>query len=189
MIRTMSDSGTSSENVAVRLGALEVDLAPPSPGIYAWYARLALAENDWKPRVRGNTDAAASDLTAAVSDYCRVHHPCPVHLRGDGSYGLNWSGTLSRESVVDDGSHHPDSRLDKGLGDIPMDPNKRRILSNLLRASAPVFASPLYIGVATNLRVRLNEHKVDYENAKILLRNKPSSAAKMQFEGEASVSD
>jgi hypothetical protein len=41
------------------LGALDLDLAPEAPGIYAWYAQLALSDNDWRPRMRDGVDLAA----------------------------------------------------------------------------------------------------------------------------------
>lgn len=166
------------------LGALDLDLAPSVPGIYAWYAHVALSENDWMPRVRDGVDRAAADLRKAVADSARVHQSGPVDLKGDdGSYGLKWYGNLQRESIADaDGDDGP-SRVDEQLEDVSTDANSRRALLHLLQAATPIFASPLYVGVAANLRVRLAEHKAAYESAMALLRNDPSAATRLQYHG------
>lgn len=168
-----------------RLDALDVDLAPDVPGIYAWYAQLALSDNDWRPRFHGGVDLAARDLGRAIADYAHIHQPEPLDLRCDGSYGLNWSGTIRRDSISDPSSNGEASRAEAQLGELSSDPQGRRALTHLLRAATPIFASPLYIGVATSLRSRLAEHKADYENAKAALRNNPSASARLQFDGDS----
>lgn len=168
-----------------RLDALDVDLAPQLPGIYAWYAQVALSDRDWMPRIEGDIDLAARDLGQAIVDYALIHHPEPLDLRADGSYNLNWAGTLQRDSISDPASGNSTSRLEVQLRSLSSDPDSRRLLTSLLRAAIPVFASPLYIGVATNLRSRLVEHIADYEGAKVTLRNNPSESATMQFGGDS----
>ncbi len=71
------------------------------------------------------------------------------------------------------------------IADLAAEPEVRQLLIGLLRAATPTFASPLYIGVATNLRTRLSEHRTAYETARANLRLKPSAASHMQFEGES----
>jgi hypothetical protein len=62
------------------LSALQLDRAPTGPGIYAWYASIALSETDWQPRLQEGADVAGSDLTAALNDYVRAHQPGPIAL-------------------------------------------------------------------------------------------------------------
>jgi hypothetical protein len=166
-----------------RLSALDLDLAPSVPGIYAWYAHVALSENDWTPRIRDGVDRAAGDLRKAVVDYARIHRPGPVDLKGDGSYGLKWRGSLQRESIADADVDEGPSRVEERLKELSADANSRRVLLQLLEAATPIFASPLYVGVAINLRVRLAEHRAAYEGAMALLRNDPSAATQLQFHG------
>lgn len=168
-----------------RLSALDADLAPQVPGIYAWYAQLALSEDDWRPRMRGDVDLAAFDLHRAVADYANAHRPEPIHLHGEGSYGLNWAGTIRREAISDRVDDITINRVEAHISEISTDPQNRRLLTTLLRAATPVFASPLYIGVATNLRTRLAQHKADYEQAKAEIRNDPTASARLQFDGDS----
>jgi hypothetical protein len=181
----MPELGSDDPAQPQRLGALDIDLAPQVPGIYAWYASLALSDHDWKPRIQGGIDLAAHDLDRAISDYAHVHHPEPLDLRAEGSYNLNWSGALQRDSISDPGASGPASRLELQLHSLSADPESRRLLTSLLRAAAPIFASPLYIGVATNLRSRLAVHIADYEAAKAALRNNPSESAALHFGGDS----
>lgn len=168
------------------LGALDLSMAPDTAGIYAWYARLGLAEHDWKPQVRGGADHAGAYLTKAVADYARVHQPSPIHLKGEAPYRLHWSGTLQRRSVGgQDGSPGPATSLAARLGDLVDVPAVRQLLIGLLHTATPVFANPLYIGVSTNLRLRLEEHMEAYEVTYAETKSDPSSAQRLQFEGRS----
>ncbi|OZD87677.1 hypothetical protein CH260_24745 [Rhodococcus sp. 05-2256-B2] len=168
-----------------RFGALELDMAPDVPGIYAWYAKVALSERDWEPRLRGDRDLATFELNRAIMDYVNVHRTGPVHMAGPGKYGLNWSATLNRESAADLDEVTETSRLGLRLAEVSANPEQRRLLADLLLAASPIFASPLYIGVATNLRGRLAEHKKAYEAAYAQLRQNPALADVMQFNGQS----
>jgi hypothetical protein len=167
-----------------RLGALHVDRAPTGPGIYAWYVQIALSETDWLPRLQGGIDVAGNDLTSALNDYVRVHQPGPIALRGLASYHMAWTGEIRQQSVSDAAEPSSGTRLDLQLAATSEDPQGRRLLSALLRAAPPVFASPLYIGVAINLRQRLNEHKKSFEEASAVIRQRPDLAPLMQLRGK-----
>lgn len=167
-----------------RLGALHLDRAPTEPGIYAWYARIALSEGDWRPRVQNGTDVAGGDLTAALNDYVRLHQPGPISLRGLASYHLAWAGEIRQQGVSDEAEPGSGTRLDLHTAEVSDDPEARQLLSALLRAAPPVFASPLYIGVATNLRQRLAEHKRSFEAASAVIRRSPEQAALLQHRGK-----
>ncbi|WP_091414984.1 hypothetical protein [Friedmanniella luteola] len=166
-----------------RLGALELDLAPDSPGIYAWYPHLALSPDDWKPRLVGGVDAARVDLLHAIEDYARIHESGAVDLKGSANYGLYWHGRMQRLSVAARSTETGESLAATHLAELAADPDDRRILTDLLRMAPPYFASPVYIGVATNLRERLAEHRVSFERANKLLRNQPDRASELQFRG------
>jgi hypothetical protein len=167
-----------------RLGALQLDRAPVGPGIYAWYCRIPLSEADWRPRLQGGLDAAGGDLTAALNDYVRVHQPGPIALRGLARYDLAWTGEIRQQGVSDELQPGSGTRLDLHLAEIADDPEARRLLSALLRAAPPVFASPLYIGVATNLRQRLADHKRSFEAASAVIRRSPDQAVLLQHRGK-----
>lgn len=185
MIRSVAEQAWPDRLQPQRLGALDLDLAPDGPGIYAWYAQLALSENDWRPRRHGDLDMAAADLTKAVGDYARIHRPEPLNLRGEGSYGLNWSGTLWQDAISEPTVNGSVSRVETQLGELASQPIGRRLLIDLLRTATPIFASPLYVGVATSLRVRLAEHRADYEAARSAIRNDPSASEELRFRGQS----
>ncbi|NOR03457.1 hypothetical protein HGK72_25750 [Mycolicibacterium fortuitum] len=166
-----------------RLGALELDLAPDLPGIYAWYAQLALSADDWRPRMCGGIDIAGADLINAIEDYARIHEAAPVELKGAATYGLNWFGSIQRQSVTRQDTDSGESLIHSRLDELASTADNRRLLTHLLRSAPPVFASPLYIGVATNLRQRLAEHRASFEKANTLLRSQPDQASNLQFLG------
>ncbi len=166
-----------------RLGALELDLAPDLPGIYAWYAQLALSADDWRPRMRDGVDAAGFDLINAIEDYAHIHEPEAVELKGAATYGLNWLGSIRRQSITQRTTGSPESLIQGRLSELAATADDRRLLTQLLLSAPPVFASPLYIGVATNLRERLAEHRASFEKANTLLRSKPEQASSLQFLG------
>jgi hypothetical protein len=177
-------TGNAGEGMhPVRLGALHLDRAPAEPGIYAWYVRIALSEGDWRPRLQNGVDAAGGDLTAALNDYVRIHQPSPITLRGQASYHLPWAGEIRQQGVSDEDGTGSGTRLDLHVADVADDPEARQLLSALLRAAPPVFASPLYIGVATNLRQRLAEHKKSFEDASAIIRRNPDRASLLQQQG------
>jgi hypothetical protein len=176
---------SDSSAAALQLSALDLALAPDSPGIYAWYAEVNLGPEDWRPRERDGVDMAGSDLLRAVADFARVHQPNPIRLRGAGTYRLDWTGTLRRASIADAEHSDEGTSVQSRLEPLSSHPAVRHLLINLMRAASPVFASPLYIGVATNLRTRLAEHLKNYEEARALLKRTPGEAERLQFEGNA----
>ncbi|HET9873185.1 MAG TPA: hypothetical protein VFP89_11415 [Propionibacteriaceae bacterium] len=174
---------SSTPPAVQRLSALDVDLAPAAPGIYAWYGQLGLGPHDWRPQPKDGSDLAVGYLTKAMADFARVHQPSPIRLKGDGTYGLGWTGTLRRASIADTGGTDDEPTIHARLAPLIGSPDVRQLLVMLLREATPVFASPLYIGVATNLRSRLAEHLKSYEDARQLIRRDPVAAKRLQFDG------
>lgn len=181
----MSDHNFESSAGPKQLSPLDIDKAPEQPGIYAWYAELGLSDEDWKPDLAGGLDRAAMYLRNAISDYSRIHEAGPLDLTAKGTYDLPFSGTLRRSSIADTEPGVGQSTVAKRLGGHDVDPAVRHLLITLLRSAVPVFASPLYIGVATNLRTRLGDHMTDYENAYAVFRQHPTLAEQRRFEGES----
>lgn len=121
-------------------GALKFDLAPEDPGIYAWYARFGLSEDDWEPRVCDGVDLASRDIVRAVSDYARVHQPSPVGFTGTGDYDLSWDGRIRRQSICDVKSGDSESIVARYLTSVRDEPKQRRRLIQLLGNSVPILA-------------------------------------------------
>lgn len=158
-----------------RFAALDIDLVADRPGIYAWYAQLGLSGNDWRPSIQDGVDASAANLTKAIMEYARIHESGLIGLTGSGGYGLGWRGTLRQDSAADRVEPTGESAIDRRLSGISQDPSARKLLTEMLGMSTPVFASPLYIGVATNLRQRLSTHREDFMAARRRMRSNPQA--------------
>lgn len=144
----------------------EISQAPEEPGIYAWYYQPEITDHDLKDiisQIEASKDGGeASDLvryflTKRLFDLFRED---PYTAKISGPLKPKYSGSLEHEvnvsrSLTDRIAHQP-SKL-KGIRDI-------------LNQSAPLFASPLYIGMAGALRKRLMQHKKLIEH----YRAKPS---------------
>ncbi len=181
----MATNSSQPAHAPERFTALNSDLAPAGPGIYAWYAHVPLGVNDWRPNLVDGSDAAASAFHRGLSKYASAHRPPPIELVGSGTYDLRWEGTLHLGAVTDARAGEASSLLGARMDFVMEDPDSRQRLLSLMRAAPPIFATPLYIGVATNLRARLGEHKRDYESAKAAIRSDPTRSAHMQFEGKS----
>lgn len=167
-----------------RLSALDLDLAPDLPGIYAWYAQLDLSADDWRARISNGTDEAGPYLIRAVEDYAQIHEPTAMELKGNAAYGLNWFGSIRPQPITRASASSAKSPINERLQELAETEENRRLITNLLLSAPPVFASPLYIGVATNLRKRLAVHRDNFEEASKTLEKKPEDAARLQFAGE-----
>lgn len=148
---------------------LEIDEVSTGPGLYAWYNLFAPGPPLWKPQLQGKKDLAPTRLRQALQRHTGRHSTHPLELEARGPFNTRWSGMLANTS---------DERWQQQLGTEPNDddelnselslpflqqalhnPGGREVLVRTLEAATPVFASPLYIGVAANLRTRLRQHK------------------------------
>lgn len=160
-----------------RFTYLELDGAPPGPGIYAWYVDFPAGPADWEPRIVDGADESVAATGAALLDFAGYLRPRSIPLSGVADYDMAWTGQLNpdyldetlRTALAGD-----DSGL-AGLIEVMHTPLERRALGEALRASIPVFSSPLYIGVAQELNDRLSQHKRDYERAHAFLATGPEN--------------
>lgn len=124
----------------------EVESAPNAPGLYAWYLdpRLRAADLDDAERTTQNLLQLAEWVRLAGLD-----------VSADGHLSLQFTGRLEHQSVC----WQEDKPFTDLVSEVLSDPDHRACFAELLSVSSPLFASPLYIGVATSLRVRLAQHK------------------------------
>lgn len=165
----------------MRLGALDLDRAPTTPGIYAWYAQLALSSKDWMPRVREDVDLANQYAIDAIAEYFRIHQELGIELTGASAYDMRWEGTLRKRDIT--GADTEIERLAERILPNIESPNERRLLIQMLKEAPPYFASPLYVGVTSNLRQRLSDHRKSYEAASAVMKQSPGDARRLQSEG------
>lgn len=136
---------------------LWVDLAnaPDGPGVYAWYCSPEITDFDLNrtiEAVRSAPDRGEAERAIRAMLDGRLFH----HFREE-PYTAAVSGPLKPTYV---GSLEHDTAASSSLVTrLAAEPDRLRTIREVLALSAPMFASPLYIGMATVLRSRLARHK------------------------------
>ena len=131
--------------------------APEVPGVYAWYVRLFLGDAD----LRSFEGAVAQERSSKegrphqiVSTMLERHF---FHPFQETAYKVRLDGPL-KPKYRGEPAHEPSSS--EGLVErLVNNPGRLRQIANVLNMAAPFFTAPLYIGMATNLRSRLAQHK------------------------------
>lgn len=175
----------------VRFSMRDVDRAPESPGLYAWYVTFRAGPQDWKVSPGPNGDQAIEGFLNIIREYAGYYEPLPIELAGRGSYGTKWEGLLEQDFPLrepQDGSDknraEASSQLNKLLESLANE-ERRRVMTTILQRASPIFSSPLYIGVAENLRQRLGQHKNNYMKAYDWLREHPSDIDIVRARGKS----
>jgi hypothetical protein len=146
--------------------------APPSAGVYAWYYQPEIADFDLNTAISSviawrDTDRAAAEriIRETLNDRLfRYFREDSYQTVIEGPLKPTYKGSLEHAFEVSGGL----------VSRIVEQPERLRDIRNILRNSAPNFASPLYIGMSSNLRSRLNTHKSLIERYRSLrLRETP----------------
>lgn len=149
-------SFTMTESIKKHLWA-DIVNAPALPGVYAWYYSPEITDYDLEQtisRLKEYRDADRSAAEALVRETLdnrvfRHFREDPYKAVIEGPLKPTYTGTLEHMF-----------RISSGLvGRIVDDPDRLRTIRNVLDMSAPMFASPLYMGMAKDLRIRLATHK------------------------------
>lgn len=135
----------------------EIELAPETPGVYAWYSRLVISKADIDGIVkrvqtaRQDSDAKArAEVEDALDRFIFSPYretPYKVALRGQ--LKPKFSGEVL----------HEPSKSDSLIERLASNPERFRTIAEVLKSAAPWFTAPLYIGMAINLRSRLKQHR------------------------------
>lgn len=136
---------------------LWADLAstPEIAGVYAWYYSPEITDFDLEQTIASvqhcTEQSEAEKLVRNALDSRLFHYfrEEPYHAEISGALKPSYAGILEHEFVV---SGTLVSRL-------AAEPERLRTIRDVLKVSAPMFASPLYMGMATVLRTRLARHK------------------------------
>lgn len=146
---------------AITLRWHEVAAAPEMPGIYAWYFKPELTDFDISSLIASLEGESAkcddSFRRKLVRDFLVRRIFCYFEQK---PYLVELSGQL-KPKYRGEVDHQPDLDLSDALIDrILLDPTRLYRLKRPLDETTPMFASPLYIGMADkSLRVRLTTHK------------------------------
>lgn len=171
-----------------RYSMLDVDQAPESPGIYAWYVKFLATQQDWRLRASPDGDLAIGGFLGLIEKYARYYEPVPIELSGRGSYGARWEGEIARDYALGDrdeesGESAKSTKFERLIDSLDTE-SRRKILAHALESSAPVFSAPLYIGVAEDLRSRLRQHRRDFSRASEWLHDHPEDSEEIRLRGK-----
>lgn len=135
----------------------EIEQAPNSPGIYAWYSRLEISRADIEQVIRKiNTAKLAGDAQARaeVEDALdrfifNPYKEAPYQVSLRGQLKPKYDGEVSHEA----------SKSESLILRLMDNPERFRAMAKILKLAAPWFTAPLYIGMAIDLKVRLRQHR------------------------------
>jgi hypothetical protein len=143
----------------------EVDDAPQRPGLYAWYGSLAVGRADWEELIQDGQDLGDKRSRAVIRGHAGRHTTSPLSVSAKAGFELEYAGTLSPKvdsELIGKVSAEPGEMTEgKVFDQVIASVSMRRTLLDVLAKSAPVFATPLYIGVSNNLRDRLKTHATE----------------------------
>ena len=152
-----------------------ISQVPKDPGIYSWYYKPNLPDqdiSDLAAQLRGLDPLKGCDL---VRNFLKRHVFNPL---ADSPYSATISGALK---PTYDGELHVRMAVSEDLVErIVANPDRLRRLKEVFEASVPEFSSPIYIGMAVNLRRRLETHKATINR----LKDAPEAPPHIDADGE-----
>jgi len=124
------------------------------PGLYSWYYRVELADKDIVDCISGvKAGVSESDRESMVRDFLedrlfRYYREVPYAVTLSGKLKPKYQGKID---------HAPDLS-DSLIARLAQNPEALHDIKRALKLAVPLFASPIYIGVAGRLRQRLLQH-------------------------------
>ena len=125
--------------------------------MYAWYSKLVISRADIEAVIR-NVNAAQQGGEAQARAV--VENALNSFIFGpyqETPYQVTMRGQL-KPKFIGEVLHEP-SKSDSLIERLAADPERFRVIADVLKNVAPWFTAPLYIGMAKNLRTRLKQHR------------------------------
>lgn len=135
----------------------EIDLAPETPGVYAWYSRLVISKADIEAAIKRIAEAKKNGDLHARAEVEDVLDRFVFSPYRETPYQVSLRGQL-KPKFSGEVAHEP-SKSESLMGRLASNPERLRTISEVLKTAAPWFTAPLYIGMAINLRNRLKQHR------------------------------
>ena len=130
----------------------EIIKAPKKPGVYAWYFRPELTEydiNELIVKIQEDPDAASDLIRNFFSDHLfKYFKQKPYEVQISGQLKPKYSGTIEHEQDIS-------KELIKRIRE---NPKRLFDIRDLLEKSSPMFASPLYVGMSSDINQRVIQH-------------------------------
>jgi len=150
----------------------DLDLTPEGIGVYAWYLDPILRPADLADpqSTRENLSRLAEQLKLPRFD-----------VKARGHLSLILEGNLEHAHLASESSGEFSQLVESVL----QNQTKREVFAKILGGAVPHLMAPLYIGVATNVRERLRQHRQEIDHFRKLLRSGPKEVvfedAKQRF--------
>ena len=134
----------------------EVTQAPNTPGVYAWYYRIELTDKDIATciesvELENDPDEKDAIVRAFLETHLfRFYKEVPYFVALSGQLKPRYEGLIDHRADVS-------ASLIRRLAAVPTNLYE---LKRTLRLAIPLFASPIYIGVAA--RLRSSQHPDDH---------------------------
>jgi len=136
----------------------DIPRTPDEPGIYGWYYVPEITTADLESTVQrvleANDDGKHEEAREVVHLF--LSHALFRYFQED-PYTAKLHGPL-KPTFIGQLEHHL-ALSDTLIRRIAEHPDRLRHIKEVVEQSAPAFSSPLYIGMASNLRTRLMRHK------------------------------
>ncbi len=130
--------------VGKRLEYHQISLAPPTPGIYAWYIDLELREADI------NDYEQTRENLFQLSEHLEIPR---LWVETRGNLTKCFRGFLIHKHLA------IDKELSEKVEQILLNSEQRKAFSLILKKCLPTLMAPIYIGVSDNLKQRLEQHR------------------------------
>ncbi|WP_422402999.1 hypothetical protein [Pseudomonas sp. GZD-209] len=150
----------------------ELDQAPEEPGVYAWYSRLVISKADIDLAIKQIILAREKSIYDARVTVEMILDKFVFGPYQETPYQVSLRGQL-KPKFIGEVLHEP-SKSDTLIDRLIHEPERLRVIADVLRKAAPWFTAPLYIGMAKNLRSRLLQHRKKIVN----LRDKYGGGSK-----------
>jgi hypothetical protein len=163
----------------------EINTVPEKmAGVYAWYFSPEIPQYDVDNFVASIAKMKIDNLTECqlfVRSFLDTHifrffKELPYLIEMKGALKPSYSGEIAHQPAISQ------SLIDRLIAN----PERLHMIKDVLFKTAPFLASPLYIGMAKSLRVRLKQHKrlIEVYRDSKLLRPQP-----VEIQDEASIRD
>ena len=130
----------------------EIGKAPDAPGIYAWYFHPELTDHDINILMdtikEDPTNAAKKIRSFFTESLFKYFMQKPYEVEISGQLKPRYSGKVEHVQEISDSL----------INRIKENPDKLFAIRNILEQSAPMFASPLYVGMSVSIRQRVLQH-------------------------------
>ncbi len=142
----------------VRFEWSEFGVIPETGGIYAWYCSPEITQYDLNKTIEAVSKLKDDgDISGAEKQVREVLDARILKQFREQPYDVIMKGALK---PTYSGQIEHDNSLSSSLVNRLVDnPERLRAIRDIIESSAPYFASPLYIGMAQNLRDRLGIHR------------------------------